>query len=192
MVVYTSAPRSGHPPAMADDAVRVQFKAVGSAPLLKKNKFKISAAESFGTVRACACERCVCTYVAHTSPAPYAGDAAVRVQVISFLRGQLKFPESASLVRVLWCAAECVRRCDHVRASCVLLQLLYCNSAFAPSPDESVRDLFEVRHRCAFASVAMRPQQPTPADSCVTAAPRQCFQVNGELVINYSTMEAWG
>ncbi|CAB9505117.1 like protein ATG12 [Seminavis robusta] len=39
---------------------------------------------------------------------------------------------------------------------------LYCNSAFAPGPDECVGDL------------------------------RDCFNVRGELVINYSLQEAWG
>eukprot|EP00742_Colponemidia_sp_Colp-10_P002758 GILJ01002948.1.p1 GENE.GILJ01002948.1~~GILJ01002948.1.p1 ORF type:complete len:142 (-),score=28.24 GILJ01002948.1:138-563(-) len=38
----------------------------------------------------------------------------------------------------------------------------YCNSSFAPSPDEFVGDLFK------------------------------CFNVNNELVINYCTTEAWG
>lgn len=30
--------------------MRVQFKAVGSAPILRKNKFRVDAGESFGTV----------------------------------------------------------------------------------------------------------------------------------------------
>eukprot|EP00937_MAST-01D_sp_MAST-1D-sp2_P007243 g7243.t1 len=39
---------------------------------------------------------------------------------------------------------------------------LFCNSAFAPAPDEEIRSLFE------------------------------CFQVNNELVINYQIAGAWG
>eukprot|EP00457_Paulinella_chromatophora_P020143 gb/GEZN01022069.1/.p1 GENE.gb/GEZN01022069.1/~~gb/GEZN01022069.1/.p1 ORF type:complete len:131 (-),score=20.02 gb/GEZN01022069.1/:178-570(-) len=39
---------------------------------------------------------------------------------------------------------------------------LFCASTFSPSPDETIWDLF------------------------------QCFQINGELVVNYCLVEAWG
>jgi ubiquitin-like protein ATG12 len=42
------------------------------------------------------------------------------------------------------------------------LQVVYCNSAFAPSPEARVADL------------------------------AACFQVEGELILNYCPTEAWG
>lgn len=88
------------------EKVKVHFVAVGSAPIMKKNKFQISTDQRFASVS-------------------------------SFLRKILKLGAADSL-------------------------FLYCNSAFAPSPDESLEDL------------------------------RDAFAVREELVIHYSIQEAWG
>lgn len=84
--------------------VKVHFVAVGSAPILKKAKFQISADKRFSMVN-------------------------------SFLRKMLKIPDSAGL-------------------------LLYCQSAFCPSPDQLVGDL------------------------------KEAFAVRDELVVHYSLQEA--
>uniref|UniRef100_A0A7S3UTE6 Ubiquitin-like protein ATG12 n=1 Tax=Heterosigma akashiwo TaxID=2829 RepID=A0A7S3UTE6_HETAK len=90
----------------ASGKVRLQFKAVGNAPIMKKNKFLIGSHEKFQ-------------------------------QVMVFLRNQLKLPPTESL-------------------------FLYINGAFAPSPDQTISSLYE------------------------------CFQIQGELILNYSIVGAWG
>lgn len=88
------------------EKIKIHFKAVGSAPIMRRNKFQITATEEFHAVD-------------------------------TFLRAQLR-----------------LRRQDPL--------FIYCNSAFAPSPDQVLGSLFE------------------------------CFALGGELIINYSTTEAWG
>uniref|UniRef100_A0A7S2CZJ6 Ubiquitin-like protein ATG12 n=1 Tax=Octactis speculum TaxID=3111310 RepID=A0A7S2CZJ6_9STRA len=90
----------------AGDKVRVHFQAVGSAPIMRKNKFQIGAHERFATIP-------------------------------KFLRKQLRLDENTPL-------------------------FVYCNSAFCPSPDQRLQDLY------------------------------QCFQRSNELVLNYCVQEAWG
>mmetsp|Transcript_30545 Transcript_30545/g.46278 ORF Transcript_30545/g.46278 Transcript_30545/m.46278 type:complete len:90 (+) Transcript_30545:94-363(+) len=86
--------------------VKVHFVAVGAAPIMKKNKFQISADQRFASVS-------------------------------TFLRKILKIGPDESL-------------------------FLYCNSAFAPSPDEILKDIHD------------------------------CFAVRDEVVVHYSLQEAWG
>ncbi|KAI7854910.1 putative autophagy-related protein 12 [Circinella umbellata] len=86
--------------------VVVRFRAIGNAPILKQNFYKITASNKFQTV-------------------------------IQFLRKELRYQGSDPL-------------------------FLYINSAFAPAPDEIVGSLFK------------------------------SFNTDGQLIINYSTMAAWG
>ncbi|DAZ94820.1 TPA: hypothetical protein N0F65_012847 [Lagenidium giganteum] len=46
----------------------------------------------------------------------------------------------------------------------LMVQFVYCNSSFAPCPDQKLSELFEV----------------------------QCFQVGDVLILNYSLTQAWG
>ena len=126
----TAASAPPPPPggAARPEKIRIQFKAVGSAPILKRNKFQIAATETFFAVD-------------------------------QFLRSQLKLrlqvgsaaraPVRPSRSRV----AETATR----RAKDSLF--IYCKSAFAPSPDQTLGSLFE------------------------------CFGSGGELIIQYSTTE---
>jgi ubiquitin-like protein ATG12 len=93
-------------PVRDDGKVVVQFRHVGSAPILSQQKYKLPA------------------------------DARFEVAA-QLLRAKLGLSPEESL-------------------------LLYCNSAFAPSPDELIAD------------VAV------------------CFHVGGVLVLNYCTTPAWG
>ena len=66
-------------------------------------------------------------------------------------------------------------------------QLVYCNHTFCPSPGEIVGDLHEVSEPvCVCASVTVFCVRLTVHVLC------QCFNVNGELVLNYSITDAWG
>mmetsp|Transcript_15077 Transcript_15077/g.19887 ORF Transcript_15077/g.19887 Transcript_15077/m.19887 type:complete len:156 (-) Transcript_15077:429-896(-) len=105
--VESSSPANQEPaqPALKNQ-VRIYFKAVGNAPIMKKKKFVISCSKQFH-------------------------------EIISWLRVQLKIQPSDSL-------------------------FVYINGAFAPSPDESLSSLYE------------------------------CFQIQGELIVNYSLVGAWG
>jgi ubiquitin-like protein ATG12 len=126
----TAASAPPPPPggAARPEKIRIQFKAVGSAPILKRNKFQIAATETFFAVD-------------------------------QFLRSQLKLrlqvgsaaraPVRPSRSRV----AETATR--HAKDSL----FIYCKSAFAPSPDQTLGSLFE------------------------------CFGSGGELIIQYSTTE---
>jgi ubiquitin-like protein ATG12 len=86
------------------DKIIVHLKPVANAPILKKNKFKVSAGESFA-------------------------------MIMTFVAGQIKAKDGI---------------------------FLYCNSAFSPSPDSVIGDLF------------------------------LCFKVGNELIVNYAITEAWG
>jgi ubiquitin-like protein ATG12 len=86
--------------------VKIHFRPVGGAAIMRKNKFVIGGKEEFASIDI-------------------------------FLRRQLRMDPSDPL-------------------------FLYCNSAFAPSPDQQLASLFV------------------------------CFQVAGELIVNYSTTGAWG
>jgi ubiquitin-like protein ATG12 len=99
-------PVTGPAKTVVEEKVKIHFVAVGSAPILKKAKFQISADKRFSAVYA-------------------------------FLRKMLKLPDGAGL-------------------------LLYCQSAFCPSPDQLVGDL------------------------------KDAFAVRDELVVHYSLQEAWG
>lgn len=86
--------------------VLVNFRATGSAPIMKKTKFTLSATHRFG-------------------------------MIIEWLRKTLHLKPQDPL-------------------------FVFCNQAFAPNPDSSMYDLF------------------------------QCYNVQGELVINYAIQDAWG
>ncbi|KAI9261387.1 APG12-domain-containing protein [Phascolomyces articulosus] len=86
--------------------VVVRFRAIGNAPILKQNFYKITASYKFQSL-------------------------------IHFLRKELRYQGSDPL-------------------------FLYINSAFAPAPDEIVGSLYKL------------------------------FNTDGQLIINYSTMAAWG
>ncbi|KAI8982545.1 ubiquitin-like protein Atg12, partial [Pilobolus umbonatus] len=87
-------------------SVIVRFRAIGNAPILKQNFYKITASNKFQTV-------------------------------MQFLRKELKYQGIDPL-------------------------FLYINSAFSPSPDETVGNL------------------------------HKCFNTEGQLIINYCTTAAWG
>lgn len=87
-------------------SVKIHFKAVGGARILKRRKFKMKGDKSWSVVA-------------------------------QFLRKQLKLENEDPL-------------------------FTYINSAFCPSPDQEVGNLYE------------------------------CFSVNGELIVNYSITNAWG
>lgn len=125
-------------------AVVVNFRNVGAAPALRQSKFKIDAEQRFNAV-------------------------------ITFLRKQLQCAETDSLVRravAIPCGAlhgraarECSRRpclCCALASISVLLQFVYVNSAFAPSPEELIADV------------------------------ARCFHTDGVLNLNYCTTPAWG
>jgi len=86
--------------------VVVRFKAVGNAPIMKQNFYKITASNRFQTV-------------------------------IQFLRKELGWKSGDPL-------------------------FTYINLAFSPAPDDTVSNLFK------------------------------CFQTDGHLIVNYSTIAAWG
>ncbi|KAJ9054609.1 Ubiquitin-like protein [Entomophthora muscae] len=88
------------------EKVIVRFRAVGNAPIMKRNHYNIKTSFKFRALT-------------------------------NFLRKELGYKSSESL-------------------------FLYVNSSFAPSPDESVSNLFK------------------------------CFQVDNQLIINYCTSQAWG
>ncbi|KAJ9081320.1 Ubiquitin-like protein [Entomophthora muscae] len=88
------------------EKVIVRFRAVGNAPIMKRNHYNIKTTFKFRALT-------------------------------NFLRKELGYKSSESL-------------------------FLYVNSSFAPSPDESVSNLFK------------------------------CFQVDNQLIINYCTSQAWG
>jgi ubiquitin-like protein ATG12 len=92
--------------AAAGDKIKIHLMAVGSAPILKKSKFRIGSGERFSTLMA-------------------------------FLRKQLRLAPG-----------------DEVFG--------FCCSAFAPSPDEPLDSLY------------------------------RCFGVNGELVVSYALVGAYG
>lgn len=98
--------KMSEPPPPDLSRVKLHFKAVGNAPIMRKAKFMIGGDERFSAVA-------------------------------GFLRDQLKLSESDRL-------------------------FLYCDSAFTPSPDEPLRDLYE------------------------------CFGSRGELIVNYSMTGAYG
>eukprot|EP00940_MAST-03C_sp_MAST-3C-sp2_P002740 g2740.t1 len=89
-----------------DGAVKIHFKAVGGAPIMKRRKFKMKPDRAWSVVS-------------------------------SFLRKQLKLKTTEPL-------------------------FTYVNSAFSPSPDQLVGNLFE------------------------------SFQINDELIVNYCRTNAWG
>eukprot|EP00903_Cladosiphon_okamuranus_P007066 g6868.t1 len=93
------------PPPATPEKVKVHFKPIANAPILRKSKFQVNAAWTCSELEAS-------------------------------LRNMLQIPDTTPL-------------------------FLYCNSAFEPSPDQSLSDLFK------------------------------CFNVNKELLMNYSITEAW-
>jgi len=90
----------------ADCKVTIHLRATGDAPILKRNKFKVSGGNNFAGL-------------------------------IELLRKQLRFKENETL-------------------------FLFVNTAFSPSPEEVIWDVYE------------------------------CFKTENELVINYSTVDAYG
>mmetsp|Transcript_12553 Transcript_12553/g.39850 ORF Transcript_12553/g.39850 Transcript_12553/m.39850 type:complete len:102 (+) Transcript_12553:65-370(+) len=99
-------PGGGQQPAEAVTKVKIHFKAVGNAPIMRKKTFMINGKEKFRALEV-------------------------------FLRNELGVPPQERL-------------------------FLYCDSAFAPSPDEPLLDL------------------------------HQCFASRGELIVNYSLTGAYG
>lgn len=67
------------------------------------------------------------------------------------------------------------------------MQFVYCNSSFAPAPDQLLSSLFAVRF---FTSLVV-PLLAQEADS-MRNTNLQCFQVGDVLVLNYSLTQAWG
>ena len=125
------------PPVVKDGKVVVSFKHTGDAPILKQTKFKVPANAPFQTVSA----------LLRRTLGLQPSDPLVR-----------RAPNLArTRTRALCPAAD--RR---LRARAVCRQFLYCNSAFAPPPDELVSDV------------------------------AQCFHVEGVLVLNYCCTPAWG
>ena len=123
--------------------MRVHFKAVGAAPILKKNKFLIPASEPFGTV---------CT-IGGLHPACCSRPMSVlHEQVIKFLRAQLKVPDGSSLVRfeslmaLAFSNVDPIYGCHYFILPWFISQYLYCNSAFSPNPEDPVLDVYEVRY----------------------------------------------
>ena len=75
--------------------------------------------------------------------------------LIELLRKQLRFKDTDSLVRIR-------SKLFDSRLLACLLQFLFVNSAFSPSPEELLYDVYE------------------------------CFKTENELVINYATADAYG
>jgi hypothetical protein len=71
------------------------------------------------------------------------------------------------------------------KAAC---QFVYCNSSFAPSPDQKLSSLFAV---CTDDAT---PGSSRPIDAWLTPSLSvcQCFQAGDVLVLNYSLTQAWG
>lgn len=104
--------------APAEAKVRVHFKAVGAAPILKKNKFLIPSSEPFGTVRRA--DGPPTTSFVHSH---FVFCVCLSPQVIKFLRTQLRLADGASLVCALCVPASalapscvCVCTCVFLRA----------------------------------------------------------------------------
>ncbi|CAN0564320.1 unnamed protein product [Ectocarpus sp. 12 AP-2014] len=93
------------PPPATPEKVKVHFKPIANAPILRKSKFQVNSAWTCSELEAS-------------------------------LRSMLQISDATPL-------------------------FLYCNSAFEPSPDQSLSDLYK------------------------------CFNVNKELLMNYSITEAW-
>ena len=106
-------------------AVKVHFVAVGNAPIMKKQKFVIGGEQKFFAVRPSVPPCCLPS----TS-------RQVAMQVAHFLRKQLRLQESSPLV---W---PCLRLC--AGRLLIAVQFLYCNSAFSPSPEDSITGLATV------------------------------------------------
>ncbi|CAN0127810.1 unnamed protein product, partial [Ectocarpus sp. 4 AP-2014] len=93
------------PPPATPEKVKVHFKPIANAPILRKSKFQVNSAWTCSELE-------------------------------TSLRSMLQISDATPL-------------------------FLYCNSAFEPSPDQSLSDLYK------------------------------CFNVNKELLMNYSITEAW-
>jgi len=108
----------------SSEKVKIHLVAVGSAPLLKKNKFLFDSNQSFASI-------------------------------YTFLKKILKINDNDS-------SNDDNNDNNDNNGSSNQSLYLYCNSAFIPSLDERIGDL------------------------------NDCFNVRGELVVNYSYQEAWG
>ncbi|CBJ33065.1 Autophagy-related protein 12 [Ectocarpus siliculosus] len=108
-IMDVSVPERGEtsriPPPATPEKVKVHFKPIANAPILRKSKFQVNSAWNCSELEAS-------------------------------LRSMLQISDTTPL-------------------------FLYCNSAFEPSPDQSLSDLYK------------------------------CFNVNKELLMNYSITEAW-
>lgn len=121
-------------PVREDGKVVVQFRHTGNAPILKQQKYKVPADARFSTLA-------------------------------TLLRSHLRLSADEPLVRrnstQNACAPHRSARARTFAFACAS-QFLYCNSAFAPPPDELVSDV------------------------------ATCFHVDGVLLLNYCTTPAWG
>jgi hypothetical protein len=106
--------------------VRVHFKAVAGAPILKKNKFLIPASEPFGTVSFAGL---------HLKGIPNCRSCCgCLLQVIKFLRAQLRLAEGASLVR-----------------ACMFCFVLFCFIPYKTSPFGAFRAPVHIRRGVVIA-----------------------------------------
>ncbi|KAI9912300.1 hypothetical protein PsorP6_009822 [Peronosclerospora sorghi] len=87
--------------------------------------------------------------------------------VYKFLRKQLRLQDSESL-------------------------FVYCNSSFAPCPDQRLSSLFEVRFCCLRTYMGKRTTRLLTRVCVMVEDQSQCFQVGNVLVLNYSLTQAWG
>lgn len=123
----------------------LQFVAVGNAPLMKRTKFTVNGHDQLSVVRAAcfsslqlrrggdivdhlACFLCVCV---------------VMLQVYKFLKKQLRLKDTDALVRSVSVYPDVIA--VQITDTGVYVQFVYCNSSFAPSPDQKLSSLYEVR-----------------------------------------------
>ncbi|GAB9471222.1 hypothetical protein Gpo141_00008444 [Globisporangium polare] len=80
--------------------------------------------------------------------------------VYKFLKKQLRLKDTDALVRSVSVYPDVIA--VQITDTGVYVQFVYCNSSFAPSPDQKLSSLYE------------------------------CFQVGDVLILNYSLTQAWG
>ena len=122
--------------------VTLQFVAVGNAPLMKRTKFTVSGHDQLSVVG----EMCFWRY----KTGSFGLFNCFLRQVYRFLRKQLRLKDTESLVStknrtdteqllaVFSCWGLGLNLSKH------LVQFVYCNSSFAPSPDQRLSSLFQV------------------------------------------------
>jgi hypothetical protein len=134
-----------------DGKVLVQFLHAGDAPILKRenSKFWLPADEPFST--ATQMLRKVLSMDSDASLVSFTQPCTSSMSIV--LSPLYAFTRTRALLVRLTTAPHCASRRS---------QFLYCNSAFAPPPDEKLADV------------------------------ASCFHVDGILILNYCTTPAWG